>query len=121
MVVWVHHQHRVVQHLIVTLIGRLCLVDRDHAEFHARQPTGEAPLASVLGHPLPLVLPAFLADTALHVGGISSVLEVDSTGSGQSGLQCLAGHVDLDELDRWMRIGWERRRGATVPYPGDED
>jgi hypothetical protein len=28
----------------------------------------------------------------------------------------LAGHVDLDELDRWMRIGWERRRGADVPY-----
>jgi hypothetical protein len=33
----------------------------------------------------------------------------------------LAGPIDLDELDRWMRTGWERRRGATVPYPGDED
>jgi hypothetical protein len=38
-----------------------------------------------------------------------------------AGLLMLAGHVDLDELDRWMRIGWERRRGATVPSPGDED
>jgi hypothetical protein len=26
----------------------------------------------------------------------------------------LAGPVDLGELDRWMRIGWERRRGAAV-------
>jgi hypothetical protein len=33
-----------------------------------------------------------------------------------AGLLMLAGHVDLDELDRWVRIGWERRRGATVPY-----
>jgi hypothetical protein len=23
-----------------------------------------------------------------------------------AGLLMLAGHVDLDELDRWMRIGW---------------
>jgi hypothetical protein len=28
----------------------------------------------------------------------------------------LAGHVDLDELDNWVRIGWERHRGATDPY-----
>jgi hypothetical protein len=28
----------------------------------------------------------------------------------------LAGPVDLDELDRWMRTGWERRRGADIPY-----
>ena len=33
-----------------------------------------------------------------------------------AGLLMLAGPVDLDELDRWMRTGWERRRGATVPY-----
>ena len=32
-----------------------------------------------------------------------------------AGLLMLAGHVDLDEVDRWMRIGWERRRGADVP------
>jgi hypothetical protein len=31
-------------------------------------------------------------------------------------LLMLAGHVDLDELDRWMRTGWERRRGADLPY-----
>jgi hypothetical protein len=33
-----------------------------------------------------------------------------------AGLLMLAGPVDLDELDRWMRIGWERRRGSTIPY-----
>jgi hypothetical protein len=33
-----------------------------------------------------------------------------------AGLLMLAGPVDLDELDRWMRVGWERRRGSTVPY-----
>jgi hypothetical protein len=33
-----------------------------------------------------------------------------------AGLPMLAGPVDLDELDRWMRTGWERRRGAEVPY-----
>jgi hypothetical protein len=34
-----------------------------------------------------------------------------------AGLLMLAGPVDLDELDRWMRTGWERRRGASHPYP----
>ena len=33
-----------------------------------------------------------------------------------AGLLMLAELVDLDELGRWLRIGWERRRGATVPY-----
>jgi hypothetical protein len=33
-----------------------------------------------------------------------------------AGLLMLAGHVDLDELDKSVRIGWERRRGASVPY-----
>jgi hypothetical protein len=33
-----------------------------------------------------------------------------------AGLLMLAGPVDLDQLDRWMRIGWERRRGADIPY-----
>jgi hypothetical protein len=33
-----------------------------------------------------------------------------------AGRLMLAGLVDLDELDWWMRVGWERRRGATVPY-----
>jgi len=33
-----------------------------------------------------------------------------------AGLLMLAGPVDLDELDRRMWIGWERRRRATVPY-----
>jgi hypothetical protein len=33
-----------------------------------------------------------------------------------AGLLMLAGHVDLEELDRWVKIGWERRLGATVPY-----
>jgi hypothetical protein len=29
-----------------------------------------------------------------------------------AGLLMLAGHVDLDELDRWVRVGWERQGGA---------
>ena len=29
----------------------------------------------------------------------------------------LAGHVDLDELDRSVRIGWERQQGVSVPCP----
>jgi hypothetical protein len=33
-----------------------------------------------------------------------------------AGLLMLAGHVDLDELDRWVRVGWERRRGSTTPH-----
>jgi hypothetical protein len=33
-----------------------------------------------------------------------------------AGLLMLAGPVDLDELHRWMRIGWQRRRGADIPY-----
>lgn len=37
-----------------------------------------------------------------------------------AGLLMLAGHIDLDELDRWMRVGWERRRGASTPYPDGE-
>src|SRR5512132_2065136 len=43
---------------------------------------------------------------------------LDKRGEGliAAGLLMLAGHVDLDELDRWVRIGWERRRGSTVPY-----
>jgi hypothetical protein len=35
-----------------------------------------------------------------------------------AGLLMLAGPVDLDELDQWMRVGWERRRGTDVPYAG---
>jgi hypothetical protein len=38
-----------------------------------------------------------------------------------AGLLMLAGHVDLDELEKWVRGGWERRRGASVPYPDSED
>ena len=38
-----------------------------------------------------------------------------------AGLLMLAGHVDLDELDHWIRVGWERQRGASVPYPDDDD
>jgi hypothetical protein len=38
-----------------------------------------------------------------------------------AGLLMLAGPVDLDELDKWLRVGWERRRGASVPYPESED
>jgi hypothetical protein len=38
-----------------------------------------------------------------------------------AGLLMLAGHVDLDELEKWVRVGWERRRGASAPYPDGED
>jgi hypothetical protein len=31
-------------------------------------------------------------------------------------LWMLAGPVDLDELDKCVRIGWERQRGVTVPF-----
>ena len=37
-----------------------------------------------------------------------------------AGLLMLAGHVDLDELGYWVRVGWERRRGASNPYPDGE-
>jgi hypothetical protein len=37
-----------------------------------------------------------------------------------AGLLMLAGHTDLGELDKWVRIGWERRRGASDPYPDGE-
>ena len=37
-----------------------------------------------------------------------------------AGLLMLAGHVDLDELGHWVRVGWERRRGASNPYPDGE-
>ena len=36
-----------------------------------------------------------------------------------AGLLILAGHVDLDELDKWIRVGWERRRGATSEFGVD--
>ena len=38
-----------------------------------------------------------------------------------AGLLMLADHVDLDELDHGVRVGWERTRGASVPYPDGED
>jgi hypothetical protein len=45
-------------------------------------------LTALLRHPDPLMTAAFAANTSRHIRGICSVLEVDSTGSGQSGLQC---------------------------------
>ena len=38
-----------------------------------------------------------------------------------AGLLMLAGHVDFDELDHWVRVGWERSRRMSVPYPDDDD
>ena len=37
-----------------------------------------------------------------------------------AGLLMLAGHVDLDELDKWIRAGWERRRGVTSEFGFDQ-
>jgi hypothetical protein len=31
----------------------------------------------------------------------------------------LAELTDLDELDKWMHVGWERRRGATSEFGFD--
>jgi hypothetical protein len=36
-----------------------------------------------------------------------------------AGLLMLAGFVDLDELDRWVRVGWERRRGGSSEFGFD--
>jgi hypothetical protein len=33
-----------------------------------------------------------------------------------AGLLMLAGRVDLDDLDKWIRVGWERRRGPTSEF-----
>jgi hypothetical protein len=45
-------------------------------------------LIALLRHPDPLMTAAFAANTAGHIRGIGTALEVVSTGSGQSGLQC---------------------------------
>jgi len=37
-----------------------------------------------------------------------------------AGLLMLAGYVDLDDLDEWIRGGWERRRGATSEFGFEE-
>jgi hypothetical protein len=37
-----------------------------------------------------------------------------------AGLLMLAGHPDVGELDKWVRFGWKRRRGASDPYPDGE-
>ena len=37
-----------------------------------------------------------------------------------AGLLMVAGHVDLDELDHWIQVGWEPQRGATDLYPESE-
>jgi hypothetical protein len=48
-------------------------------------------------------------DSALAVVGLFG-------GQVRASVLILAWPVDLGQLDRWMRIGWERRRGADVPY-----
>ena len=44
-------------------------------------------LAAILGHPLPLIRPAVVADTARAVRGIGAVLEVVPMARGQGGLK----------------------------------
>jgi hypothetical protein len=44
-------------------------------------------------------------------------LEVDEGGR----LLMIAWHVDLDELDKRVRVGWERRRGATSEFGFDRN
>jgi hypothetical protein len=31
----------------------------------------------------------------------------------------LAAATDLDELDKWLRVGWERQRGSTSEFGFD--
>jgi hypothetical protein len=38
-----------------------------------------------------------------------------------AGLLMLAGSTGLDELDKWMRVGWERRCGATSGFSFEDD
>jgi hypothetical protein len=33
-----------------------------------------------------------------------------------AGFLMLAGYTDLAELDKWVRVGWERQQGVTVPF-----
>jgi len=44
---------------------------------------GWLPGSAVLGHPLPLVLPAVATDTARHIGGISPMPEIVPAGCHQ--------------------------------------
>jgi hypothetical protein len=46
------------------------------------------PLSAVPRHPLPLVLPTLVANTARDISDIGPVLEVVPTYSRQGGLQC---------------------------------
>jgi hypothetical protein len=36
-----------------------------------------------------------------------------------AGLLMLVGPTDLDELDKWLRVGWEQRRGASSKFGFD--
>jgi hypothetical protein len=38
-----------------------------------------------------------------------------------AGLLMLAGPVNLIALDKWIRVGWERGRGASVTCPDRDD
>jgi hypothetical protein len=44
-------------------------------------------LTPILGHPLPLMFPAVLADTARHIGGIGAMLHVATAGGRQRSLE----------------------------------
>jgi hypothetical protein len=37
-----------------------------------------------------------------------------------AGLLMLGGEIDNDELDDWIRVGWERQRRASDLYPESE-
>jgi hypothetical protein len=38
-----------------------------------------------------------------------------------AGLLMVSGHTDLDELDRWMHVGWRRRRGSMWEFGFEEN
>src|SRR5215217_5208578 len=61
-------------------------------------------LIALLRHPDPLMTAAFAANTPRHIRGISSAPEVNSTGNGQSGLQCCRPSlVDLGQSPHLVR------------------
>jgi hypothetical protein len=59
------------------------------------------------------------ADIRIECAGVIGLVVSDKARRGEeliaAGLLMLAGPVDLDELDKWVRVGWERR-----PYPDGE-
>ena len=71
---------------ITTFRFRLTRHDKDiGTQQNGVEAAGQPP--SVLGHPLPLMLPTLTANTAVDIGGVSSMREVVPTRCRQGGLK----------------------------------